>query len=71
MKAWQLPDWCEPEEMTFADVDSPTPKQGEERIKNHRQAGLNRPSQLRLIDAPPFHFFTSLKAYRHSEIWNR
>jgi len=38
MKAWQVNDWCEPEEMTFADLELPSPKAGEVRIRNHAAA---------------------------------
>ena len=38
MKAWQVHDWCEPEEMTFSDVDLPAVEAGEVRIRNHAAA---------------------------------
>lgn len=40
MKAWQVNEWCEPEQMSFADVDIPDPRSGEVRIRN-RAAALN------------------------------
>jgi NADPH:quinone reductase len=40
MKAWQVLDWCQPEQMSFADVFVPEPKDGEVRIQN-RAAALN------------------------------
>jgi len=38
MKAWQVKDWCEPEDMTFAEVELLSPKHGEVRIRNHAAA---------------------------------
>jgi len=40
MKAWRVNDWCEPDQMEFADIPAPEPKPGEIRIKN-RAAALN------------------------------
>jgi NADPH2:quinone reductase len=40
MKAWQVQELCEPEEMQFTDVPVPEPGAGEVRIKN-RAAALN------------------------------
>jgi NADPH2:quinone reductase len=40
MQAWQVRAWCEPEEMTLADVPLPEPGEGEVRIAN-RAAALN------------------------------
>lgn len=40
MKAWQVTEWCEPEQMAFADVEVPEPGRGEVRIRN-RAAALN------------------------------
>ncbi len=40
MKAWRVNDWCEPDQMEFADIPIPEPKSGEIRIKN-RAAALN------------------------------
>jgi len=40
MKAWRVNDWCEPDQMEFADVPVPEPKPGEIRIRN-RAAALN------------------------------
>jgi NADPH2:quinone reductase len=40
MKAWRVNDWCEPDQMEFADIPIPEPKLGEIRIKN-RAASLN------------------------------
>lgn len=40
MKAWQVNQWCEPEQMNFADVDVAEPAFGEVRIRN-RAAALN------------------------------
>jgi NADPH2:quinone reductase len=40
MKAWQVNEWCEPEQMSFADTDIPAPGSGEVRIRN-RAAALN------------------------------
>jgi NADPH:quinone reductase len=40
MKAWRVNDWCEPDQMEFADISAPEPKPGEIRIKN-RAAALN------------------------------
>lgn len=40
MKAWRVNDWCEPDQMEFADIPVPEPKAGEIRIKN-RAASLN------------------------------
>src|SRR5260370_20925438 len=38
MKAWQVNEWCEPEQMTLADIPLPEPKSGEVRIRNHAAA---------------------------------
>ena len=38
MKAWQVSECCEPEQMTLADVPLPEPKSGEVRIRNHAAA---------------------------------
>jgi NADPH:quinone reductase len=40
MKAWQVDQWCEPEEMQFSDIPVPEPQTGEVRIKN-QAAALN------------------------------
>src|SRR5262249_23435554 len=40
MKAWRVHDWCEPDQMEFADIPAPEPKPGEIRIQN-RAAALN------------------------------
>lgn len=40
MKAWQVHQWCEPEEMQFTDIPVPEPQAGEIRIKN-QAAALN------------------------------
>lgn len=40
MKAWQVLEWCEPEQMQFADIPTPEPQAGEVRIKN-QAAALN------------------------------
>jgi len=40
MKAWQVSRFCEPHEMTFEDVATPSPGPGEVLIRNHA-AGLN------------------------------
>src|SRR3982074_2563972 len=40
MKAWQVSEWCEPEQMTLADIPLPEPKSGELRIRN-QAAALN------------------------------
>ncbi len=40
MKAWRVNQWCEPEQMEFADIPVPEPGPGEIRIKN-RAAALN------------------------------
>jgi len=40
MKAWQVNEWCEPEQMSFAETDTPEPGRGEVRIHN-RAAALN------------------------------
>jgi len=40
MKAWRVNDWCEPDQMEFADIPAPEPKPGEIRIQN-RAAALN------------------------------
>jgi NADPH2:quinone reductase len=40
MKAWLVSEWCEPEGMQLAEVETPEPKAGEVRIKN-RAAALN------------------------------
>ena len=40
MKAWQVSEWCEPEQMTLADIPLPEPKSGEVRIRN-QAAALN------------------------------
>src|SRR6266852_9406232 len=34
MKAWQVNEWCEPEQMTLADIPLPEPKSGEVRIRS-------------------------------------
>lgn len=38
MKAWQVSEWCEPEQMKLADIPVPEPKPGEVRIRNHAAA---------------------------------
>src|SRR6267378_1220174 len=38
MKAWQVSEWCEPEQMRLADVPVPDPQSGEVRIRNHAAA---------------------------------
>jgi len=38
MKAWQVSEWCEPEQMKLADIPLPEPKAGEVRIRNHAAA---------------------------------
>jgi NADPH2:quinone reductase len=38
MKAWQVSEWCEPEQMKLADLPVPEPKSGEARIRNHAAA---------------------------------
>ena len=38
MKAWQVSEWCEPEQMKLADLPLPEPKSGEVRIRNHAAA---------------------------------
>jgi len=38
MKAWQVNEWCEPEQMKLADLPVPEPKSGEVRIRNHAAA---------------------------------
>ncbi len=38
MKAWQVNDWGEPEQMKLADVPLPEPKSDEVRIRNHAAA---------------------------------
>ena len=38
MKAWQVSEWCEPEQMKLAEVPLPQPKSGEVRIRNHAAA---------------------------------
>jgi len=38
MKAWQVSEWCEPEQMKLADIPLPEPKSGEVRIRNHAAA---------------------------------
>src|ERR1700686_877014 len=40
MKAWQVSEWCEPEQMTLTDIPAPEPKSGEGRIPN-RAGALN------------------------------
>jgi NADPH2:quinone reductase len=40
MKAWRVNEWCEPDQMEFADIPVPEPKPGEIRIEN-RAAALN------------------------------
>src|SRR5215510_3847876 len=40
MKAWRVNEWCEPDQMEFADIPAPEPKPGEIRIEN-RAAALN------------------------------
>lgn len=40
MKAWQVNEWCEPEQMSLAETDVPEPGRGEVRIHN-RAAALN------------------------------
>ncbi len=40
MKAWQVNEWCEPEQMQFTDIPTPEPEAGEVRIKN-QAAALN------------------------------
>jgi NADPH2:quinone reductase len=38
MKAWQVSEWCEPEQMKLADIPLLEPKSGEVRIRNHAAA---------------------------------
>src|SRR3989442_1471025 len=38
MKAWQVSEWCEPEQMTLADIPLPQRKSGEVRTRNHAAA---------------------------------
>jgi NADPH2:quinone reductase len=38
MKAWLVHQWCEPEQMTFADVPTPEPGPRQVRIRNHAVA---------------------------------
>ena len=38
MKAWEVSEWCEPEQMKLADVPLPEPQSGEVRIRNHAAA---------------------------------
>lgn len=38
MKAWQVSEWCEPEQMKLVDIPAPEPKPGEVRIRNHAAA---------------------------------
>ena len=40
MKAWRVEEWCEPEQMTFAEIEAPAPRAGEIRIRN-KAAALN------------------------------
>jgi NADPH:quinone reductase len=40
MKAWQVNEWCEPEQMLFTDLPKPEPQAGEVRIQN-QAAALN------------------------------
>lgn len=40
MKAWRVNEWCEPDQMEFAEIPIPEPKAGEIRISN-RAAALN------------------------------
>lgn len=59
MKAWQVSEWCEPEQMVLAEIAIPEPGPGEVRIRNHA-AALNF-FDLLLIQGkyqvrPPFPF---------------
>lgn len=38
MKAWLVSEWCEPEALQLAEVETPEPKAGEVRIRNHAAA---------------------------------
>src|ERR1044072_3263514 len=38
MKAWQVHEWCEPDQMKFEEVPIPEPGPGEIRIRNHAAA---------------------------------
>jgi NADPH2:quinone reductase len=38
MKAWQVKEWCEPEQMQLSDVPTPEPNAGEVRVRNHAAA---------------------------------
>jgi NADPH2:quinone reductase len=38
MKAWQVSEWCEPEQMKLVDLPVPEPKSGEVLIRNHAAA---------------------------------
>src|SRR6185436_17948875 len=38
MKAWQVSEWCEPEQMTLVAMPAPDPGSGEVRIRNHAAA---------------------------------
>lgn len=59
MKAWQVYQWCEPEQMTFADVPLPEPGPRQVRIRN-RAAALNFFDVLQIRGKyqvkPPFPF---------------
>ena len=38
MRAWQVTEWCEPEQMTLAEVEAPTPGPGQVRVRVHAAA---------------------------------
>src|SRR5262245_30735376 len=40
MKAWRVNDWCEPDQMEFAEIPLPGPKPGQIRVRN-KAAALN------------------------------
>ena len=59
MRAWQVTEWCEPEQMTLTEVEAPTPGPGQVRVRVH-VAALNFFDILQIAGKyqvrPPFPF---------------
>ena len=49
MKAWQVSEWCEPEQMKLADIPVPEPKSGEVRIEILARLSLFRQLRFREV----------------------
>src|SRR5947209_7148331 len=59
MRGWLVEEWCEPEAMEWAEIDTPEPGPGEVRVRN-RAAALNFFDVLQIEGKyqvkPPFPF---------------